>query len=223
MSTVTDITNQTALFNTSTSNAAPSDEMGKDQFLQLLVAQLNNQDPMNPMDNEAFVAQLATFSSLEAQLETNSLLESVIMGQNSQTSSSAVNFIGKDVRAMADFVDFDGTNPTAIGFETLSDAEKVTITVKDSNGDVVRKIELDQHDKGNHAYSWDGMNNKGKPVDEGTYNISVSATDADGNNVDTIPVYEGRITGISYENGYPELLIGDHRLTLGDVIEVLEA
>jgi len=223
MSSVTDVSNYTATNTSTTQNTGSDATMGKDEFLQLLVAQLNNQDPLDPMDNEAFVAQLATFSSLEAELETNSLLESVIMGQNSQTSSSAVNFIGKDVRAMADFVDFDGTNPTNVNYDTLADADKVTITIKDESGNVVRTVNLDAHDEGSHSWNWDGTDDKGKTVGEGDYKIDVSATDEEGNAVQTLPVFIGRITGISYENGYPELLIGDHRLTLGDVIEVLEA
>lgn len=197
-------------------------EMGKEEFLKLLTTQLANQDPLSPVKNEEFVAQLATFSSLEQQIGTNERLDGISMNLLSQSSASAVSFIGKDVRAMADWVEYDGSTPTGIDYELLDASEKVTLTIRDASGKLVRTVTLDAHEKGDHSYVWDGMDKNGSPLDEGTYTVGIAASNIDGDSVQALPVSTGRITGISYENGYPELLIGDHRITLADVIEVLE-
>jgi flagellar basal-body rod modification protein FlgD len=222
MSSVTDVTNSTALTNAMTRNSSVGGDMGKEDFLKLLITQLSNQDPLEPMKNENFIAQLATFSSLEQQIATNERLDGLAMGQLSQTSASAVGFIGKDVRAMANWLDHTQGEQTDVHYETLSDAEKVTLTITDSSGAIVRTETLDPQSEGSHSWTWDGLDKNGNTATDGEYHVAVSASDKDGASVECYAVAQGRITGISYENGYPELLIGDHVLSLSDVIEVVE-
>ena len=219
MSELSSISSQT----TSPQNeAVTSQSMGKEEFLQLLVTQLSNQNPLNPMKNEEFVAQLATFSSLEQQIGTNERLDTLVLGQATENSTSAVNFIGKDVRALANWLEFDGQTPEAVNYELLDVAKEVTITITDSNGEEVNQITLGSQDAGNGYYVWDGTDKHGKAVDAGSYEINVEAVDIEGGNVEALEMIVGRVTGISYENGYAELLIGDRRISLGDIVEVLE-
>lgn len=220
MSSITDVLNASA--REQSQNRSVGGDMGKEDFLKLLVAQLANQDPLEPVKNEAFVAQLATFSSLEQQIATNERLEALAMGQMSQTSASAVGFIGKQVRAMADWLDHKQGSPSTLNFETLGDAESVTLTITDSSGKVVRTETLGNHKQGSHTWTWDGLDKNGNTVKDGEYTVAVSAADSQGNSVKGFPVAVGRITGISYENGYPELLIGTRSLSLSDVIQVVE-
>ncbi len=222
MSSINDVLNtQASTFDTST--ATGSTEMGKEQFLQLLVTQLENQDPMNPMNNEEFVAQLAQFSSLEQLVNVNERLDSMSMSILSQNSASAVNFIGKDVAAMADWVEYAGEGTESdINFDLLSDAEDVTLTLKDDAGKTIKTVNLGAQSEGRSTWAWDGKNSDGSPMEAGTYHVEITAKNAAGEDVSGFHVAQGRVTGISYENGYPELLIGDQRLTLSDIIEVLE-
>jgi len=223
MSSIADILNaQAGSYGQQTSSSPTAGMMGKDDFLKLLVTQLSNQDPLSPMKNEEFVAQLAQFSSLEQLVSVNEGLETLALGQMSQSSASAVGFIGKSVRAMGGWADYDGETPADMGFELAGDAEQVTLTITDEDGDVVRTEKLGPHEKGAQQWTWDGKNEDGSPMEAGAYTLAVAAETAEGQKVEAFAVVTGRITGISYENGYPELLLGDHKLALADVIEVLE-
>ncbi len=219
--TIADILNsQAGSYDTTTTSS--NDAMGKEAFLQLLTAQLTNQDPLSPMENEQFVAQLAQFSNLEQMIAVNERLESMAMTQLSQSSASAVNFIGKDVRAMADWVDYDGVNATDVNFELLGTAAETNLTIEDEDGNVVRTVQLGQRSDGSHSWEWDGLNNNGEQVDAGTYTVTLTAKDESGTNVNGYTESLARVTGISYESGYAELMLGDHRISLADVVEVLE-
>lgn len=196
--------------------------MGKDDFMKLLITQLGNQDPLSPMKNEDFVAQLAQFSSLEQLVGANERLDAISMSQLSQSGASAVGFIGKEVRAMGDWVEHDGDDSTELRFELMGKADTVTVTVTDEDGKLVRTVELGGRDEGDHSWTWDGRDRNNSPVDPGSYTVEVAAKDANGNTVNGYPVSCGRITGVSYKNGYPVLLIGDHKIPLSDVIEIME-
>ncbi len=224
MSDITDVLNaSTGVSQSQESSATISGgSMGQDEFMKLLVTQLSNQDPLSPMKNEEFVAQLAQFSSLEQLVNVNERLDGLAVAQLSQNGASAVNFIGKDVRAMADWVEVDGENPADLNFELLGNAEDVTVTIKDEDGNVVRSMSLSDMKQGSQSVSWDGKDKNGSPVAAGTYTVNVDAENENGSSVGAYAVAVGRVEGISYENGYPELSIGDHRISLSDIIEVME-
>ena len=142
--------------------------------------------------------------------------------QSGQSSSGAVSFIGKDVRAIGDWVDYAGTGSAPVNYELLGAADKVTLTVKDEKGNVIRTQTLSKQDKGDHQWSWDGKNKDGSPMKAGTYTVSVEAKDQSGNAVKGFTVTTGHVDGISYENGYPELMLGTHKISLSDIIKVME-
>jgi flagellar basal-body rod modification protein FlgD len=221
MSSVADVLNAQSGISTAASSSA-SNGLGKDDFLKLLVTQLSNQDPLSPMQNEEFVAQLAQFSGLEQLVGVNQRLDGLTTGQSAQNSSTAVNFIGKNVRAMADWTEYDGQTPDTLSFELTGQAQEVTVTITDDAGNQVRKESLKDGAKGTHAWIWDGRNQDGSPQKAGTYHVSISAKDENGNDVTGFATAEGRITGVTFEKGYPELMIGSHQLTLADVIEIKE-
>lgn len=221
MSGISDVLNTEAgsYANTKTTT---NQALGKDDFLKLLVTQLNNQDPLEPVKNEQFVAQLATFSNLEQLVSVNEKLDSLNATQSGQSSSGAVSFIGKDVRAIGDWVDYAGTGNASVNYELLGAAEEVTLTVKDESGNVIRTQKITKQDKGDHQWIWDGKNKDGSPMKAGTYTIGVEATDQAGNAVKGFAVTTGHVDGISYEQGYPELMLGTHKISLSDIIKVME-
>jgi len=205
----------------SENEAAASQDLGKEDFLKLLVTQLNYQDPLNPMDNEQFIAQLAQFSSLEQLMSLNSNMSSMAMAQVSMAGTEAVNFIGKEVKVLGNEIEYDGENPVDMNYELAGDAEEVTIKIYDEDDNLVKTIELGTQDEGMQSYTWDGLNNDLSSSAAGKYHYEVTAKDADGANVEAFTYLVGIVDSISYENGYPELVIGDNRVTLADVVEVL--
>src|SRR5262245_57376038 len=151
--------------------------LGKDDFLKLLVAQLANQDPTKPEDTSAFVAQLAQFSALEQQQNTVARLDTLLMGQATANQTAAGTFIGKDVTFRGGEQHFDGANPVPATLTLPQDAAKVTVTISDGAGRVVKTIQVGAHDKGTIPVSWDGRDDNGNLMPAGDYTFTPTAYD----------------------------------------------
>ncbi|NOZ86302.1 MAG: flagellar hook assembly protein FlgD [Deltaproteobacteria bacterium] len=194
--------------------------MGKEDFLKLLTTQLTHQDPLNPMDNTQFVAQLAQFSSLEQMIETNKRLEMLAMSQSSLTSASAVGFIGRDIEAWSDSVEVQDGVPNRATLELSSDAANVTVEIRNADGDVVRTLDMGPRPAGQVQIEWDGLDSKGKTVPDGTYLLKVKAEDTDGKDVNSKIRIKGHVSGVTFEKGYAELVMGELKISMADVIEM---
>lgn len=176
---------------------SPNEAMGKDAFLQLLVTQLENQDPLNPTENTEFVAQLAQFSSLEGIHNLNATMDGMAEGISSLQGFSTSGLIGRVVKAQTSQVEFDGTNAMNLGYTLSGDAANMHLSVYDPSGKVVRTIELGTKKAGSHEISWDGKDKNGKLLPAGTYAISAAAEDANGVDVDAETELIGYVTGVN--------------------------
>lgn len=194
--------------------------LGKDDFLKLLMSQLQHQDPMQPMADQEFVAQLAQFSGLEQQMLTNDKLEQLQLAQLSAGNAQLAGFIGKDITARGDTLRLDGTNVPPISVDLPSAAASVKITVRDADGNVVNTFDAGARNKGTFSTPWSGKDQNGNPLPAGTYQVEVTATDAEGKSITASPLLHGTCTGLSFENGYAELLIGDRRIMPADIVSV---
>lgn len=197
-----------------------ANNMGKDQFLQLLLAQLENQDPLNPMDSTDMTAQLAQFSQLEQLSNINTSLEYAKLYLASLNNAQAVDFIGKEIEAKGDSVQLSEGNSAQLSYELNGDTGSSTIHIYDQNNNLVRQIELGSQPAGSHQWMWDGRDNGGNPVAAGTYTFEVSATDVDGEEVAVDTYFRGVVTGVTFEDGITYLLLGEKKVALGDVIKV---
>jgi flagellar basal-body rod modification protein FlgD len=204
------------------SDAHGSSAMGKDEFLKLMMAQLSQQDPTAPSDSNAFVAQLAQFSSLEQMQNVNSTLQSLLVGQASQNNTGAINLVGKDVLYKTDQITLEQGQPVTAHAKLAGEAAEVTATITDADGKVVRTIKLGVEGEGDLQVKWDGRDNSGNTAKPGTYTVSIAAKDSKGNNVEVEQRSTGRVTGVSFEHGYPEVILGDQRLKMSDIVEINE-
>lgn len=200
--------------------AQSNSALGKDQFLKLLMTQLQQQDPLNPMDNQAFVAQLAQFANLELQQAANASLEGIMLAQASNSQTAAVGLVGKDVSYRGDSVHLSAGSPVTVGGRLSGEAGEVTLTVTDASGKTVRTLKLGPRPSGGLSVEWDGRDDSGEPCPPGEYRARLVAADLQGKNVAVEQALKGRVEGVSFENGYPELLVGSARLKLGDVLDV---
>lgn len=196
--------------------------LGKNEFLKLLLAQLSHQDPTSPADSQAFVAQLAQFANVEQLQGVNQQLETLLMAQTASNQTQTVGLLGKDVTFKTDKVDFDGTASTTMRSELPKAAAGVTAVFTDSTGKTVRTVELRDVSAGPLALTWDGRDNDGNVVPKGTYSVRLTAADDKGTNIPIEARGSGRVTGISYAKGYPELQVGGMTLTLRDIVSVFE-
>ncbi|TPV95484.1 MAG: hypothetical protein B7733_09535 [Myxococcales bacterium FL481] len=194
--------------------------MGRDEFLKLLTTQIENQDPLDPLKNHEFVAQLAQFSALEQQIITNDSLSQMQQSQMSLSNAQLTNMIGKEVVARGDSVRIAGGDAQSIGLMLPSAASRVEITVSDQNGNAVAQVNRDRLSPGYQDVAWNGLNVDGQPLADGRYHVSVSAVDAAGNPMTVDTMTRGRVEAVTFENGIAELIVGNARVVPGDVLSI---
>jgi flagellar basal-body rod modification protein FlgD len=201
-------------------SAVPSKELDRDAFLNLLITQLQNQDPLNPTDSTEFTAQLAQFSSLEQLGNVNDNLKQMHNFQASINNSQAVALIGKEITANGNSLELTADRPAGCDFELVEDAAVVVVSIYDRTGGFVTSFEGHNLNAGHHTLNWDGSDQHGNPAAAGNYTFEILAADADGSNIQTTTFFSGTVNKVVFENNTTFLISGDQKLALGDVIQV---
>lgn len=200
---------------------APGD-LGREAFLDLLVSQLANQDPMSPLKDHEFVAQLATFSSLEQLEGINEGMQASILMNQSVNNSLATNLIGKEVLAIGDTISLAGTDEPAFQLELAADAD-VSIRIRDADGNLVRRIDKGLMKAGETMIEWDGKTDSGGRAPDGQYSVEVTATNDAGLPVQSAMRVRARVDGVRFVDGTGFLMVGESSIPLSSVMEVLAA
>ena len=165
--------NGTSSSSTSSSSSAASD--AQDRFLKLLTTQLQNQDPLNPMDNAQMTSQLAQISTVSGIEKLNATLQTLLQGNQDAQSTQAAGLVGHTVLVPGSALTL--ANSAAVGgVELSSAADKVTVTITDANGLAVRTLSLGKLDAGLHNFVWDGKTDSGAQATDGSYTVSVAAS-----------------------------------------------
>ena len=202
-------------------NLWESEEMGEDQFLKLLTTQMANQDPLDPMSNEQFVAQLAQFSSLEQLVSMNAGMESLYMGMASMNNATMANLVGKEVVAAGNGVVYDGESQEVdLYYHSGGAATSGTVTVYDEDGSVVYTAEIGSFEEGEGHYTWNGQDNDGNQVPAGDYTFEVTGTNSDGGRVEVLELVVGAIDEMDYSSGSPMPTVQGIDLTIGDILRL---
>jgi flagellar basal-body rod modification protein FlgD len=197
-----------------------SGDLDKDAFMQLLVTQMSYQNPLEPMDNTQFVAQLAQFSALEQQQNMAEGLELLALTQTAATNSQMVNLIDKRVVVPGDSFSLDGEKPIEIRFDLAQEAAPSEIIITDSNGNVVRKMDLDQLKVGLNKIEFDGKDQAGNQLEAGNYKYTIKTKE--GELVDGITQYANYLVdSVKYDGSSILLKSGEITIDLGDVSEVI--
>lgn len=186
-------------------------QMGRDSFLQLLVVQLQHQDPLNPMDDKDFTAQLAQFSSLEALENINDGVQSLNDGNTRQDVLGAVSFIGKDIRAEGYNVSTQGDSVSTVYYELESPVADMVINVYDDAGNLMASKSMGASQAGSYQFVWDGKDYNGNEVPDGVYNVAIAAEDKNGKPVYVQTEVNGTVSGVSTENGQTTFRLSDGR------------
>ncbi|MGD8428088.1 MAG: flagellar hook capping FlgD N-terminal domain-containing protein [Balneolaceae bacterium] len=197
--------------------------LGKEDFLKLLVTQMKNQDPINPMDGAKFASQLAQFNSVEQLVNLNKGVDSLATSQQALNSgisnTMAASLAGKDIRAFSSKVGLAAGKDTQIQFKLNDIATEVKVTITDAAGNTVRTENLKNLGSGNHSWRWDGTSDAGKHVPEGIYSVNVSAKNGD-DDVKALTFTEGKAEKVHYSSNGVELLVNGIYVPLGDVEEI---
>jgi flagellar basal-body rod modification protein FlgD len=203
-----------------TSLAGSSSTMGKEEFLQLLVTQLQNQDPLNPTENTEFVAQLSQFSSLEQLLNVNTALEGQADIFQSLHNTMMTNLIGREVMVSNDTLYWDGSE-ASLSYVVPSTTE-VSIQVFDEDGNMVATQSLGTVASGEQTFTWDGKDQFGNDLDYGSYQFQFLIDDGEGG-TSTLETYQtGKVTSLEYVNGGAILYLGQQAVYPSEIVAIRE-
>lgn len=186
-------------------NQETEDALGRDAFLTMLVAQLQNQDPLNPEEGTDFSSQLAQFSQLEQLMNLNDTLEDLAASLENGSEDNALDYIGKQVTGNADTMTVDQGSVSG-GFYNLSEPSEVMVSITDANGVLVKTLYPGQQEAGSHVLSWDGTDSAGNAVEDGTYTYTVMANTGSG--YFQVPTsVSGTVDGVAYNNDKAYLVV----------------
>lgn len=211
MSTVSTVTSTAS---TAASAAATKETtLGKDAFLKMLIAQLKNQNPLNPLDGTDFAAQLAQFSSLEQLTNMSTQMENLSSSIGSFVNSQMVDLIGSYVTAKGNSIIADGTTKT-LSYNLPSDIKSGEADIYDSNGKLVSSQKIGSAKAGLNTLSWDtsGLS--------GNYTFAVTGQDANGNPVSATTMTSGTVTGVNFQSGSSTLVINGQNIAFGDIVSI---
>ena len=197
--------------------------LGKDDFLNMLIAQLQHQDPLNPADSTEFTAQLAQFSSLEQLSNIHESLENMEQFQASLTHSQAVSYIGKEITAAGNGIQLKDSQPAACHFELEANAAMTAVSIYDATGGFVNSFESGPLGPGRQSAIWDGTDYNGNQMPAGAYSFEIQAVDATSENVTVRPLMSAMVTGVSFKDKTAYLMTELQNVALDDVVDVLAA
>lgn len=193
--------------------------MNKDDFLKMFVAQLQNQDPLNPQDGTEFLAQLSQLTQVEQAYNTNTNLQNLLSAQSNMMSLSAVSFIGKEITTEGAKILLGSGDQPVLNYTLPQTMEQVSVQIKDATGATVRTLTAGAAASGQHAISWDGKDANGLPVQPGTYTFSVAGL-ANGQQVPGTPLVKGLVDGVRLDGASPVLTVAGSDVPLASVLQV---
>lgn len=198
--------------------SGPHNQMGKDEFMKLLTFQLQNQDPMNPMDQSKMTGELAQFSQLEQLTALNSKFEKTQQNQGIQDKFYAASFIGKKVVTSGSSLHLKNDGDSGdILFKLDGQAHKVMVRVIDEKNNVVGEMWREGLSAGSHQMTWDGVALDGAPAVKGSYRVQVKAWDETGKDIGTRTEATGMVQSVTFEEGEPVLTVDGQKVFLRDV------
>jgi flagellar basal-body rod modification protein FlgD len=203
-----------------------SQTMNKDDFLKLLVTQLQYQDPMSPEDPKDFVAQLAQFSSLEQQINSNTNLENLSKAisslQQSQSMAQGVSLLGKTVKGSGNQLTVVGGKAMGAAYSLPKTAKQVAVGIFDSSGNQVAVVNLGSQAAGSRTFSWDGKDSKGQQAADGIYSYLVAAQDQSGNAIQVDNYFTGTVDEVHQDSKGVWVTINGRQILIGNVTSVVD-
>jgi flagellar basal-body rod modification protein FlgD len=200
-------------------NLTKSDDLDKQAFLELLTTQLKYQDPLNPMENTEFVAQLAQFSSLEQLWNVNSTLQTNSQLTQAMHNSMISSLIGKEIYAHSDNLDLQDGEPAQFSYY-MDDTAEASLIVYDADGNVVNRIDLGAQEAGAHDGEWDGTNMAGDRMSPGSYTFRVVAKTGENEETPVDTYMRGVVSAVQFANGQTTLMVGNAPIYLNDVLQI---
>lgn len=200
----------------------PSQELDRSTFMQLLVAELKNQDPLDPLQAREMVTQLSQLTSVERL----TAIEEGIAGMTAETaglaSTQVSSLVGRQVTASASSLMLGELGSVHGAFNLARAASSVEVELRDQAGELVRTLSLGETPAGAQGFVWDGADAEGIRATAGRYRLAVSARDSQGDPIPTDTNVSGRVTEVHYDSGVPELMVGETKVRFDDVTSIAQ-
>lgn len=201
-----------------------SQKLGKDGFLKILVTQLKNQNPSNPLKGRNLASQLAQFSSVEQLTNISDQLKNQKSSSRSLTQSVnsgvATDLIGKNVEARGGTFQWSGQGKATIGVDLQSPASELTVTIRNAAGNAINTRTIENVQAGKTELTWDGETEAGAEVPDGKYSVDVKATGAQGSSVSATPYLAGQVDRVAFSKDGTQLSIGGAKIPMSRVESV---
>ncbi len=186
--------------------AGGKEELGKNEFLELLVAQLNNQNPLEPQSNGEFIAQLAQFSTVEGVEKLNSSVESIMSGFQSSQALQASSLVGRKVIIPSEKAVVDTSETFKASLVLPQSSSNVFVNVYAADGSLATRINMGAQEAGQVSFMWDGKNSDGETMPPGTYKFEAQAS-IDGENKGLYTLLPANVDSVTLGQGNGELLL----------------
>ena len=204
----------------STGSTKRKGTLTQEDFMNLFVTQMKNQNPLEPMDNYQMATQLAQFNSVEALQNLTASIKNLELYQATMNNLQLASLIGKKVQASGNIIE-KNLGTVSEGYYQLPKAGKVTLQIFGPSGNLVRSIDAGTKDTSEQKFVWDGKDQQGMTLPDGQYIFQVSAADEKGQSIPVSPYTTGTVTGISFENGISYVHIGSRKITLSEILAIL--
>ena len=213
----------TAGVQTTAQERTTQQDMGKkDIFLKILVAQMQNQDPLKPQDAAQMSTQLAQFNMVEQQITTNELLKAMQANTKADNTemATASSYLGHKVTAEASSFTFDGSTPVEFSTETSADAATAEVQIVDSFGQPVRTLHSSFLPSGVNKLSWDGKTDSGSVARPDNYIIRIAAMDASGQPIPASTRISGQVTAVRLTSDGVNIMVGETPVNMANIKEI---
>ena len=192
-------------------------KLGKQDFLNLMMTQLANQDPLDPMDSEKMMQQMTSLGTVEQLQSVNAQLAKMAKVQEGIGRASAFAYIDKDVEVGTDTLKIKGGGTLPASYTLKGHADQVWVHIVNPEGEPVRVLKQDAQPQGTHSFTWDGTDNDGDTVPDGLYQYRVVANTEDGEKIGVDQFKKGRVSSVNFENGQAVALVNGEKVPLSKV------
>lgn len=210
---------QTTTRTTNKEDGNPKGILGKDDFMKLLLVELQYQDPTSPMDSEKILSQTSQLATLESADNTNAALEKLSASLSNSQQFGTIAAIGKTADLGSDAIAYEKGSSTTFEVYFQTEVEQGTVAIKDGNGNIVQTLDIGTNPSGVYQFTWDGSDKNGNSADSGIYHVSANFTDGSGATYETrVGAYP--IESVRFDQGSTLVKLGSNYVPLENVKEI---
>ncbi|MDH4121332.1 MAG: hypothetical protein OEV94_06480 [Deltaproteobacteria bacterium] len=208
-----------SMVNSTSAKPGKGENLGKDDFIKLMMTQMTNQNPLDPMDSKGMMEQFAQMGTMEQLQNLNKQVEEMNRNQLDLVRAQGFQYLNKDVTVRGGMINVNGGIAQPLSFK-LPEAAQVSAFITDNSGNTIRSMDLGSKPAGSHLIPWDHKDSKGNQVNDGQYRVSVIAKGMDEKKIEIDLFMTSRVSGVRYDNGKAMLKIQGGEVDSREVMAV---